>query len=862
MLEGGDAREAQRVLRRVQAGLAGWLETRARQLGERIERRLGGGQAKTLATLRAAVAKSPKQAKLRLPLVRRLIALRRFTDALSEARQLVTLAPHNLPGRRLLRRLLTIHADEAGLEEHIRGELRRAKNDEQRFQHALALATLVETPGQVTPKLEAALREVKAAAGSPPRYNLANWHFARGREAQGLASLEAARQEQQRGQWVWRETTERLLGVYQRLGRGTQFWALVRELVEEQSSAGERWSALTQVTDALRARRRTTESLLKGSEELPAPWPDLAVLAVAMAQRDLPAAEGALGRALSSDDEIVTFLRPLGVQVADSSGDAALALERLERILQSGALSESVQTPIGQLSERRLGEAVAGRLLLDLGRRDEALERWKKVVDPSDPSSKLAYARLLARHRRFDAACAELEAHLEREGATDPEHLRWLASWEEQRGQPARARAALARAATLATGGERDRWNDPRGAIAAELLAHHRRAKTLPLYREELEARLEKDPDDVQAASSLIELLAELGDHSACEQILLTLAKTPAKAPGALRLLAAVQQRAGKLEEAAASLGKVLPGQQSDQPARRARQQAALLWTSGQREEALAALRKGYPDPTSAPALQAKRSFLEERSEWAGALRAHDRSQIGRAFPRERGTRARLLEHLARYPEALAELWGMLEVPEGADDQDRLAPQLLRLDALAEGQVAPITSGGVAALASEAALPRELQAPGVSWRSSSSSSAGPRPRSGSRSSTRASSAWWPLPAPPRTSSMRPGACAARSASSRAIKQARSSAGASPSRVATRHLRPTVSRSGTRSKTPSRPGTWASTGSGSAPSSPVRSTPLSASKPWSDSGGPRRPWSSRGARASTSSRASSRTTDSS
>jgi len=75
MLEGGDPREAQRVLRRVQAGLSGWLETRSRDLSERIERRLGGGQAKTLAELRAAVAESPKQAKLRLPLVRRLLAL-------------------------------------------------------------------------------------------------------------------------------------------------------------------------------------------------------------------------------------------------------------------------------------------------------------------------------------------------------------------------------------------------------------------------------------------------------------------------------------------------------------------------------------------------------------------------------------------------------------------------------------------------------------------------------------------------------------------------------------------------------------------------------------------------------------------
>jgi tetratricopeptide (TPR) repeat protein len=710
LLEGGDAREAQRVLRRVQAGLAGWLETRARQLGERIERRLGGGQAKTLAELRAAAAKEPKQAKARLPLVRRLILLRRFDEALEQARQLVTLAPHNLQGRRLLRRLLTIRADDAGLEEQIRAELRRAKDDEQRFQHALSLATLFERPGQATPKLEAALREAKAAAGSPPRYNLANWHFARGREEQGLAALEAARKEQPRGQWVWRETTERLLGVYQRLERGAAFWALVRELVEEQSSAGERWSAFTQVTDALRARRRTTESLLHGSEKLPAPWPALAGLAVAIAQRDLPAAEGALAKVLASEDELVTFLRPLGVQIADSAGNTALALERLERILQGGALSQSVQTPIGQLSERRLGQAVAGRLLLELEREDEALARWKKVVDPSDPASKLAYARLLARHRRFDEACAQLEAHLQREGATNPEHLRWLASWEEQRGQPAKARAALTRAATLATGSDRDDWDDPRATVAAEILAHHRRAKTLPLYREELEARLEKDPDDIQAASSLIELLAELGDDAACEVLLETLAKTPAKAPGALRLLAAAQQRAGKFELAAASLGKVLPGQQSDQPAQRGARRAALLWTAGQREQALAALRKGYQDPTSSTALRAERSFLEQRGEWADALRAHDQSQLGRALPRQRGTRAKLLERLGRYAEALGELWGMLEVPEGADDQDRLAPQLLRLERLAVGQVAPVTSGGVAALASEAALDPELRA--------------------------------------------------------------------------------------------------------------------------------------------------------
>lgn len=715
LLEGGEPREAQKVLRKAQAGVSGWLETRARVLSERIERKLGGGQAKTLAELVAAVASAPKQAKPRLPLVRRLLALRRFPDALKEAQALTALAPHNLVGRRLLKRLLIVAGDDAALLEHFRGELRRAKDDEQRFQVALSIATLLEKsggekPGQTSPELSEALREAKAAAGSPPRYSLANWHFTRGREAEGLATLEAARKDQQRGQWIWLETTERLLGVYQRLERGLAFWALARELIEEQSSASQRWRAFTQVVDALKSRKRTKDSLLKGAETLPGPWPALAALAVAIAQRDVAAADAALAQALGSEDELVSFLRPLGVQIADSRGDAALALKRLERILANGALAGSVQTPVGALSERRLGEAVAGRLLLELGRKDEAAARWKKVIDPADPSSNLAYARLLALHERYEEACGVLRTHLKREGTKDPEPLRWLASWEERRGELAKARAALGRAATLATGQSHNQWNDARSSIAGELLAHHRRSKTLGTYREELEARLAADKDDVQAAGSLIEILAELGDEVALERVLSDLAKTPAKAPGSLRLLAAAQQRAGRLVEAAATIGKVLPGQQSDQPAVRARKRASLLWTAGQRAQALAALRKGYNDETGAAAQQAERSFLEARGDWAGALTAHDLAQIGRAIPREREIRARLLENLARYPEALEELWETLEAPTGADDQARLGTQLLRLRRLAGGAAAPVTSGSVAALASEAALPAKLRA--------------------------------------------------------------------------------------------------------------------------------------------------------
>jgi len=193
------------------------------------------------------------------------------------------------------------------------------------------------------------------------------------------------------------------------------------ELVEEQSSAGERWNALTQVSEALRARRRTTQSLLAGSEQLPTPWPAVAALAVAIAQRDLPAAERALSAALASDDELVTFLRPLGVQIADAAGKPALALERLDpedpRVSRALALHLE-RTELLEQGERLLVAIQydpAGNRIRPLIRGAQVvLRKVRHVPAPSEPAASpgasLSAIRQEVRHTGLLAACRDLLA--------------------------------------------------------------------------------------------------------------------------------------------------------------------------------------------------------------------------------------------------------------------------------------------------------------------------------------------------------------------------------------------------------------------------------------------------------------------
>ncbi|MGE0706628.1 MAG: tetratricopeptide repeat protein [Planctomycetota bacterium] len=724
LVAGGELREARTVLRRVRArSRSQWSRDEAQRLLERIDRKLGQARRPTLTELRAAVDARPKQARPRVELTQRLFEARDFAGALREAAALREVAPHLPEARDLWERCLTVRGDRDGLAAHLREEVRRAKQPDQRFTLWLRAANLQAEapPADPGPPARAALVEAEKAAGSPPRFSAANWWTERGRPAEARVLLEALWQKTAPGSWERERVEERLLEAAIEAGDGATTWRLVGRRLDEAGQRGKRLDVYEGLLASLAdrpPRGAARAALLAAADALPGARGPLCRALVLLAGRELPAAEEALRQALARDADAARFCLPLYVELARGRGDWAETLVRLDAIEQAGlAGTEGTTSPYGSLQERELLRACRGEALLQLGRRDDALAEWARLVDPTREQTRVVHARLLAGHELWEPARQTLRAWLDHEGERDPESLRWLAAWSERARDLPAAAAALQRARTLARGREND-WQNLLAQVEGDLQGLARRTGALERRRATLAAVVSADPDDVGAAEALGQTLAELGRADELEALVERLSRSPSKAPGVWELLANLQQRAGKLEQAAASLAKAQGGDEW-QDRERARRRARLLAAAGKLEEAEAALLSGFEDPDGADAQRALEGFLTQQRAWGPALAAARRQAELEPPGRTDHVQAEveLLLKLERPVEALGALWRRLCSPDGLLDQDGARERLLGLEqrvsapvfAAAGGDTrlspegAPVRVNGVACLESRSA---------------------------------------------------------------------------------------------------------------------------------------------------------------
>jgi Tfp pilus assembly protein PilF len=705
-----ELREASQILRRVQAraGSSKWIRDQARELMGRVERRLGKGKRKTLAELRAAVEKRPKQAKPRAKLVRRLFEERRFEAALTEAKALLKVAPHLAEARRLLEQCLLLRGTDAELLAHLRAEVKRAKPGQERFGVLLRMVNVVAKPGpKPGAEAEKLLKEAEKSSGSPPQNTVSNWWVERGEVVRARALLESIRDRTPPGNWMRQRVDERLLEVAIAEGSGGVAWKIVGKRLEEAGQRGQRYDVYLKVLTALAAEppvEAKRKGLLAGTAKLPPARAALYRALVHLSVRDLQAGERELAAAFKADPEGTRWVFPLYLELAYARRDFKAALARLDELDKSGATgTDTVRTNLGNLRERDLLRACRGEVLLRLGREEDALATWAKIVDSTRPETRLAHARILAENERWEPACEALRAYLKKKGERVPDQLRWLAAWEERRGSPESSDVALKvlrRARTLALGKRKD-WMDPLKKIEMDLHGLQRRTGTLGDLRAKLAARRAADPNDSAAAEGLVKVLAELGERDALRALLEELSKTPAKAPGVFELLANEAQREGRLADAAAALGKEQGGQEWDNR-RRTQRWARLLARAGRPiSECLAVLRKGYEDPVGRQAQQGILRFCRQERAWPEALAALDvlRGLEPPTSVRQAHDHARLLIEVGRPRAALEQMWRLLASPNGLQVGESLGGEILHL----EDTVAAVTTqAGIAPVASTA----------------------------------------------------------------------------------------------------------------------------------------------------------------
>jgi phosphoadenosine phosphosulfate reductase len=125
-----------------------------------------------------------------------------------------------------------------------------------------------------------------------------------------------------------------------------------------------------------------------------------------------------------------------------------------------------------------------GTLLLQLGREDEARAIWESILDPQKAQSRRTLATLYQENEFYTEALAHMRAYLEKVGERNTGDLQFLADLALRTGDTDGALAAYERALVLAADND-----GVRASLRGRILDVHRRARSLPAYRDDLAAR-------------------------------------------------------------------------------------------------------------------------------------------------------------------------------------------------------------------------------------------------------------------------------------------------------------------------------------------------------------------------------------
>jgi tetratricopeptide (TPR) repeat protein len=597
--------EARRVLIKLRDSNSSrsYAGQQARTMLGTLDAREGVDSRKTLEELLAEVEADPKNVKVHMEYGRRLFEERRFEEALSQGLTAEELAPHKDEVEDFVIDLLQLVDHQGELETRLLDDLESVSDDQKRLQRAARVAEWMWQRGEKDRAGELLKEATRRSSRGYPYYTAAGFWLEKGdlERALSIVSAEFERTPKHRQYAIKRSKSaiERALGDVTPLLDDA--W---EDGYEKAAAEGDKADALRQLATPLRGDPRVAaerEALIaRFSAEHEGLRGALYCAAVELAVGDLIAVEARL-RAVAKPEGKTRFLYPLLVTLARTRDDLPKALGLLEELYAAGAGSESetVNTGVGNLSERNALRAEIGSLRHELGDPEGALAIWGEMFEEDDDAGKRSLTEIYRRHDLTQEAADSLRAYLDEVGERNENDVTLLGDLELELGHVEQAIATWKRSLVLAKGNEYQLTQ-----LTSRLLDAYRRLGRIPEYAAELNEQVAADPNDIALAKRQVRVVAESGDRERAYGLLEQLGHLPDQD---VIVLPALIQRA-KLEgdvEGAIELSKQMLDTHQD-PWRRRSTSRALAGLHFERDElelGLAALRAAFEDPESPEAL-------------------------------------------------------------------------------------------------------------------------------------------------------------------------------------------------------------------------------------------------------------------
>lgn len=614
--------EAQKVLSGALAKVSNddWSAERMRDLLQQIEERLGRKSGETLADLQAKVDSDPKNVKQRIKLTRRYLSDQRFAEAHSQIMIAEKLAPHLDEVRTLVMQCKQAIGDDAGYEERIRKEAEKAKDNESKFRYAVMLADRAYEAGR-REEIDAIFeRAIGREWGGTLEYAPSSWWLEKHEFDEALKRLDAEIEEMDRGNWGADQARTRRAWLV--ASRGQPFEGLNEpwKRLHESTSLGSSTELFRALAGAIAAIPDVASRAAEFEEYLKPFDPDkqsVLRLAFSVGCRKFDEAEAHIGRLTAQSDQFA-YLYPLAIHLKRMRGDREGALAVLTEIEKKRLATEqrSVWGGVGQMTELDALLAEKGSLLLELGKKDEAIAIWRTIFEETDEQGRKTLASILAVHELYPEAIETLKGFLAERGEREYYTLVQLAGYHEKLEDFPAALEVLERARVLA-GSEAG----SRNAVFELQRRIHRKAATLDKLLTSVEADVAADRNDVVAARQRIQLAAELGDHEKVRATLEELKVRPDVRNWIHRAIAEEKLQVGDADGAIAALREHVEGATDEwRRNNEATRLAQLLVKHGEVAAAIEVIRKAQKNPYGVEAKLAIAAVLKDGDRQKEAL--------------------------------------------------------------------------------------------------------------------------------------------------------------------------------------------------------------------------------------------------
>lgn len=653
-------RVTQSLLRR-RGGLENdYYRNQAQETIDRLERRLGIARDETAEELIAAVEREPKNGKLRLRLLRRLVDDHRFEEALALAEETERVAPQLTEAADVtlscLRALGRFDALIARLEE----ERKRADDDRDRTRIAFEIARMYEEKGEFDAARQYLDALFESAGDRWNRYSLGNWAIQQGHLERAVEFFHTDLERYADDVAQLNMTKQSLAVVLIALGRPEEAVRFVYEQYPKASTRPEYatlFSVLLGFYENLPDLDEHEERLRAAARERGGRIQTASEIALEIALGRFDAAEARLAPTLGTEDG--EYLYPVAFRVAEIRGDRARMSELLDQIEVRGLASEVSYVAGINLTEKDVVRALRASLLHQSGDREAALEAWRSLVDDSRPMTGTVVAEILRQHREWQEATRLLEEQREKNGNTAEITLA-LAEVAFGSGDVDRGLELLAEHSTLTQSRGTGQTVVVMGSEQSmKLEGAYRKADRLGEYRHELASRLEKDPKDIERWQTYARVSAELGEEQGVRKATFALRELAPTDVTLAQRVAELHLRDGEDEDAIALLAALLESTVD----KRGRQTVARTLTKiyerkGDWQRADETWLRQYDDP-GAPSVQFSlvRRYLDRDSLDDAARTLEAVAAITPDDPSLDALRARLHEAREEWRAALEDRW-------------------------------------------------------------------------------------------------------------------------------------------------------------------------------------------------------------